>query len=151
MRVLIATDQHRRSAHDHDGSAIDGELVAPVVIGCPDAACQPCHGSWYGLVSHRGTPTAMVVERPGVGEVDVRARLHDWLDCTGTIDQVVQAAEAGEYEVDGMRVADPVQAVDELVADHLAEIREICSAFPVGTVLSRLGHLVAPLSSDLAA
>ena len=50
----------------------------------------------------------------------------------------------GEYEVDGVRVDDPVAAVDELVSAHLAEIRTICATYPVGTVVSRLGQLVAP-------
>ena len=59
----------------------------------------------------------MVVDRPGVTEAILRERIHGWLDRTGTVDLVVQAAEAGEYEVDGQLVGDPVAAVAELVDD----------------------------------
>ncbi len=150
MLVLIATDHQPIRPHLSKGQAVDGELVAPVVVECGDDRCTTCQGSWLGLVSHGNTPTAMVVDRPGVTEADLRSRLHDWLDCTGTIDSVVQASEAGEYEIDGHRVVDPVAAVDELIGDHIGEIHEICRTYPVGTVVSRLGHLVAPFSGDIA-
>ena len=148
MLVLIATDHPPTRRHLTKGQAVEGELVAPVVLACGDDRCTKCQGSWFGLVSHGDTPTAMVVDRPGVTEADLRRRLHDWLDCMGTIDLVVQASEAGEYELDGHRVEDPVAAVDELIGDHIGEIHEICRTYPVGTVVSRLGHLVAPLSGD---
>ncbi|NNE10645.1 MAG: hypothetical protein HKN41_00180 [Ilumatobacter sp.] len=155
MLVLIATDQlttapsgpHAADRHH----AVDGELVTPVVLDCPDAGCEVCARAWFGLVSHGGTTTAMVVDRPGVTEAALRERIHDWLDCAGTIDLIVQASEAGEYEVDGVCVDDPVAAVDELVSAHVDEIRAICARFPVGTVVSRLGQLVAPRHLDAAA
>lgn len=150
MLVLIANDELHRHPHDLDG-AIDGELVTPVVLECADARCRACLQGWFGLASHRETSTAMVVERPGVDEADLRSRVHDWLDCRGLIDLIVQASEAGEYEVDGLRVDDPVAAVDELVSAHLVEISAICDRYPVGTVVSRLGQLVAPRLVDLAA
>ncbi len=144
MLVLIATDELQGSAHDDHHHAVDGELVAPVVLDCPDRECDVCARGWFGLVSHAGTTTAMVVDRPGVTVAALRRRIHDWLDCNGTIDAIVSASEAGVYEVDGVCVDDPVAAVDELVSAHVAEIRTICAAYPVGTVVSRLGQLVAP-------
>ena len=151
MLVIIATDDLRHAPHADDAVAVEGELVTPVVVGCPDTRCDACQSAWFGLVSHGGTPTAMVVDRPGVTEHDLRSRVHAWLDCMGTIDRIVQASEAGEYEVDGVCVDDPVVAVDELVSAHVAEIHTICDAFPIGTVVSRLGELVAPLHLDAAA
>lgn len=144
MRVLIAIDQLHVSSPSDEHHAVDGELVTPVVIECPDQHCYVCNRAWIGLVSHGGTTTAMVVERPGVTEHDLRRRVHDLLECAGTIDLVVQATEAGEYEVDGVRFDDPVAAVDELVGAHLREIHTVCDAFAEGTVLSRLGSLVSP-------
>ena len=144
MLVLIATDELQGAAAGDHHCAVDGELVTPVVLDCTDAGCDVCARGWFGLVSHGGTTTAMVVERPGVTEAALRRRIHDWLDCSGHIDLIVQASEAGEYQVDGVRVDDPVAAVDELVSAHVAEIRTICATYPVGTVVSRLGQLVAP-------
>lgn len=149
MLVLIATDElatdelHGATPSDRH-YAVDGELVAPVVLDCLDEHCEVCTRAWFGLVSHGGTTTAMVVDRPGVSEATLRARIHDWLDCNGTVDLVVQAVESGEYEVGGQVFDDPVAAVDELVSAHVDEIREICATFPVGTVLSRMGQLIAP-------
>ena len=151
MLVLIATDELQGTAPDDHHDAVDGELVCPVVLECPDEHCDACARGWFGLVSHGGTTTAMVVERPGVTEAALRRRVHDWLDCCGTIDLIVQAAEAGEYSVDGEVYDDPVAAVAELVDEHVREIHAVCAAFEVGTVVSRLGHLVAARHLDMAA
>jgi hypothetical protein len=151
MLVLIATDElHGATPNDHH-CAIDGELVTPVVLECPDEHCDVCSRAWFGLASHGPTTTAMVVERPGVTEAILRERLHGWLDCTGAVDSIVQAVEAGEYEVAGQRFDDPVAAVAELVDAHIDEMREICASYPVGTTVSRLGQLVAPRSWTEAA
>lgn len=151
MRVLIATDELQGTSPGDQHHAVDGELVAPVVLDCPDRHCDVCSRAWFGLISHGGTTTAMVVERPGVSEASLRTRIHDWLDCQGTIDLIVQAVEAGEYALDGEPFDDPVAAVDELVDAHVAEIRAICATFGVGTVVSRLGHLVSARCIDMAA
>lgn len=123
--------------------AVDGELVAPVAAPCHNPACVSCSQDWFGLVSHAPTTSAMVVDRPGVTEADLRRRIHDWLDHQGVIDIVIDAAERGGYTVDGELVDDPVVAVAELVDDHLREIRLICASYPVGTIVSRFGSLVS--------
>jgi hypothetical protein len=151
MLVLIATDELQGTAPDDHHHAVDGELVVPKVMECPDSLCDVCRRGWFGLVSHGATTTAMVVERPGVTQADLRRRIHDWLDCTGTIDLIVSAAESGEYEVDGLVVADPVAAVAELVDAHVHEIQLICQTFGVGTTVSRLGTLVSPRLYSAAA
>jgi hypothetical protein len=155
MLVLIATDPtpaHRlRTARPEIPRAVDGELVTPPVVDCPDRECRTCTTGWFGLVSHGATSTAMVVDRPGVTLADLRHRIHDWLDCSGVVDTIVQAVEAGEYSVDGEPMDDPVVAVDELVMAHVHDIQQICAEFPVGTELSRLGSLVSPSHSRQAA
>jgi hypothetical protein len=143
MLVLVATKDLQGSSPSDRHFAVEGELVAPVVLECPDSHCDVCSRAWFGLVSHAGTTTAVVADRPGVTEADLRRAVHHWLDHQGTIDLIVQAAEAGEYELDGQVVTDPVAAVAELVDAHLKEIHEICAGFPVGTVVSRLGTLVS--------
>lgn len=151
MRVLIAIDDTQRPAHAAEHLAVEGELVTPVVVGCDVDDCPTCQGAWFGLVSHGPTATAMVVDRPGVTEHDLRHRIHDWLDCIGVVDRVVQVCDAGDRDAHGRPLDDAVAAVDELVDEHLHEIREICSTYAVGTVVSRLGHLVAPCGLDVAA
>lgn len=42
MLVLIATDAVQRSAHAVRGEAVDGELVAPVVVPCHNPECETC-------------------------------------------------------------------------------------------------------------
>ena len=152
MRVLIATDQPLGHGSDRGRyDAVDGELVSPVVLDCADEHCDTCNRSWFGLVSHGATTAAMVVDRPGVDEAAVRERVHGWLDELGTVDRIVQAVEAGDYAVGGEVFDDPVAAVAELVDAHVIEIQTICAAFPVGTVVSRLGPLVAPRRLDMVA
>lgn len=155
MLVLIATDPtpaHRRRASLADApAAVDGELVTPPVVDCADVECSTCATGWFGLVSHGASTTAMVVDRPGVTLADLKHRIHDWLDCNGIVDTVVQAVETGDYVVDGECFDDPVTAVDDLVMAHVHDILQICAEFPVGTELSRLGTLVSPTHTSLAA
>jgi hypothetical protein len=155
MLVLIASDptlvHPPRRPQLGVGPAVDGELVTPPVLDCVDAECRTCSTGWFGLVSHGATATAMVVDRPGVTLADLKRRVHDWLDCGGVIDTIVQAVESGEYTVDGEPFDDPVAAVDELVMAHVHDIHQICAEFPIGTELSRLGSLVSPTRARTAA
>jgi len=143
MLVLVATTHMQGSVASDVCFAADGGLVAPAVLDCPDPHCEVCPRAWCGLASSRITTTAMVVERPGVSPSDLRRAIHEWLDRKGTIDLIVQASEAGQYEVNGVPVIDPVAAVDDLVQAHVREIREICEHFQPGTVVSRMDSLVS--------
>lgn len=149
--VLIATDDYPESAPGDRNFASAGELVTPVVRECPDPHCDVCSRAWFGLDSHAGTTAATIVDRPDLTEAALRRSLHEWLDNNGDIDRVVQATELGEYEVDGVAMGDPVAAIDELIDDHVAAIRSICDVFVPGTVLSRLGDLVAERVMPFAA
>ena len=85
----------------------------------------------------------MCSDRPGVTEAELRRLVHDWLDHKGTVGLIVQAAEDGDYQVDGFPITDPVTAVADLVDAHVEMIRDICDGFPIGTVVSRMGTLVS--------
>jgi hypothetical protein len=143
MLVLVATTDLQGSVASDVCFAADGELVAPAMLDCPDQYCDVCPRAWYGLVSGRITTTAVVVDRPGVTQSDLRRAIHDWLDHRGTIDLIVQASEAGQYEVNGLTVVDPVMAVDDLVEAHVREIRDICEHFRPATIVSRMDSLVS--------
>ncbi len=151
MLVLVATTDFRGISASDRNFAVEGELVVPVIEECPDSHCDVCTRAWFGLASHGGTTTAMVAHRPGVTEADLRRAIHEWLDCRGSIDVIVQAVEAGDCEVDGVFVDDPVVAVQVLIDEHIAIVDRICSAFPAGTLLSRIGDLVAERVIPLAA
>ena len=149
MIVLVANAEPHHS-HERD-STVGGELVAPVVVECGEPACATCTCAWVGLASHGTTDVAMVADRPGVTRAALRSRVHGWLDARGLVDQIVRAVESGAYGLDGEPFDDPVAAVAELVDAHVAEIEAICSAYPVGTVVGRLGSLVAPRPGKRAA
>lgn len=143
MRVLIAVNQQCR-VHEHQpGEAVDGELVTPVLLECTEPARCRCNRSWAGLSTTGFSGLAEVADRPNLDRAELRRAIHNLLDEVGWIADVVQAIEADR--ADGITdVDDPVWAVECMIDDHLAQIDEICSTFPVGTVLSRLGDLVAP-------
>jgi len=147
MRVLIAVNQQRRVHEHHHGEAVDGELVTPVLLECTEPERCRCNRSWAGLSTVGFSALAEVAERPNLDRVELRRALHDLLDEVGWIDEMVQTVEAD----DGDDADDPVWATEPMIDDHLLQIEDICSAFPVGTVLSRLGDLVAPTVESRAA
>lgn len=147
MRVLIAVHQHS-SGHEHrQGRSVDGELVTPVLLECGEPERCGCNRSWTGLSTAGLSTLAEVAERPNLEPADLRRALHGLLDEMGWIDDMMQSIE----DDDGDDVDDPVWAVERMIDDHLRQIDEICSTFPVGTVLSRLGDLVAPTVESRAA
>jgi hypothetical protein len=151
MLVLVASKDPEGALPSDRHFAVEGELVVPVVLDCPDTHCEVCSRAWFGLVSHAGTTTAMVADRPGVTEAELRRLIHDWLDDQGKVGLIVQAAEEGDYIVDGFPITDPVTAVADLVDVHVEMIRDICDGFPIGTVVSRMGTLVSERVSRRAA
>jgi hypothetical protein len=150
MRVLIAVNQQRRVHEHQQGHAVDGELVSPVLLECTDPERCRCNRSWAGLSTVGFSALAEVADRPNLDRSELRRAIHSLLDEVGWIDEMVQAIEtdraAGAGDAD-----DPVWAAERMIDDHLAQIDEICSTFPVGTVLSRLGDLVAPTVESRAA
>lgn len=147
MRVLIAVNQQRR-VHEHQpGHAVDGGLVTPVLLECTDPAQCRCNRSWAGLSTIGFSALAEVADRPNLDRFELRRALHGLLDEVGWIDEMVQAIEADDSGDED----DPVWAAERMIDDHVAQIEEICASFPVGTVLSRLGDLVAPTVESRAA
>jgi hypothetical protein len=151
MLVLIATQDPHGTLPTDRHFAVDGELVAPAVFECPDAHCDVCARAWFGLVSHAGTTTALVADRPAVTRAKLRQAIHDWLDRQGTIDLVVQAVEDGEFELDGVPIDDPVVAVSRLIDDQIALIEAVCAEFGEGAIVSRMGPLVSQRVRPIAA
>jgi hypothetical protein len=151
MLVLIATTELQGAAPGDYSFTVEGELVTPLASECASGERCGCNRGFPGLASGFATTTAMVAERPGITETDLRDAVFDYLDRGGWIDLFEEAAR----ERAGRGQFDPDDDVDDLIEsiidEHLDCIHEICSTYPVGTVVSRRGSLVTTRSHPFAA
>jgi hypothetical protein len=157
MLVLIATNDLQGTVESDYAWTVEGELVTPVATECASGERCGCNRGFPGLASGYATTTAMVVNRPGVTEADLRDAVYDWLDRGGWIDLLEQTAtdrsiaagHDGHLAIDEYDSIDTM--VDSIIAEHLDMIHEVCSSFPEGTVVVRRGPLVAARSHPFAA
>jgi hypothetical protein len=124
MKVMVATSQTQGYWQGDYCWSLEGELVTPLVVEC----CEPdrcgCGRGFPGLASSKPTTTAMVADLPHMRLPDLERALRDSLTRQGWLT--------------GLREDE----ADEVVAEHLAAITEVCAAHDVGTVLRRDGDLV---------
>jgi hypothetical protein len=153
MLVLIATNELQGTNPDDYSFTVEGELVTPLAAECASGERCGCNRGFPGLASSFATTTAMVVDRPGVTEDDLRDAVFDWLDRSGWIDLFEQTARERSEASDHM--FDPGGDVDDLIeaiiAEHVDCIDAICSTYPVGTVVVRLGTQVMTRAYPTAA
>ena len=157
MLVLIATSDLQGTVESDYAWTVEGELVTPVATECASGERCGCNRGFPGLASGYATTTAMVVNRPGVTEADLRDAVYDWLDRGGwidlleqtVVDRSVAAGQDGHLAIDEYDTLDTM--VDSIIAEHLDMIHEVCSSFPEGTVVVRRGPLVAARSHPFAA
>jgi hypothetical protein len=121
MRVLVATNDTQGSQPGDYAWTVEGELVTAIAVECCSPRTCGCGRGFPGLASSRATTTAMVVDRPDLDRDEVRDAIEDSLDRGGWLDALDDAE------------------VDDLVEEHMICIEAVCSAFPVGTVVSRWG------------
>ncbi len=147
MLVLIATNELQGTAPDDYAWTVEGELVTPVATECASGDRCGCARGFPGLASARATTTAMVVDRPGITEQDLRDAVHDWMDRGGWIELLEQTAAdrsiADHDEVDAM--------VEAIIDEHVEMITAVCAGFAEGTVVERHGTLVMERSAPFAA
>lgn len=136
MLVLIATNELQGVAPGDYAHTVEGELVTAIVTECDCPECG-CDRGFPGLGSSRATTTAMVIERPGISEADLREAVGAWLERDGWVDLLAQAAEVDREE--GREPEDPDAVIAEMIDEHVEVIAEICSHFPDGTVITRKG------------
>ena len=136
MLVLTATDELQGTSPCDDAFAMEGELVTPVVVDCPDERCG-CGRGFTGLASGRATTTATVVDLPGVSESDLREAIFVSLDRGGWIDLLEQDDGADETDT-----ADVDASIEEIIDEHVENIQAVCARYAVGTVVIRQGALV---------
>lgn len=153
MLVLIATNELQGAAADDYGFTVEGELVTPLAAECASGERCGCNRGFPGLASGFATTTALVAERPGVTEDDLRDAVFDWLDRSGWIELFEDTARArAEYGDDPIDPADDVDdLIESIIDEHVDCIHEVCSAYPVGTVVVRRGQLVSARSYPTAA
>jgi hypothetical protein len=147
MLVLIATNELQGTSPDDYSFTVEGELVTPLAAECASGEQCGCDRGFPGLASGFATTTAMVAERPGVTEDDLRDAVFDWLDRTGWIDLFEETArerasidddDDAEFDVDG----DVDDLIESIIDEHVDCIHQVCSAYPVGTVVVRRGTRV---------
>lgn len=157
MLVLIATNELQGMAADDYSWTVEGELVTPVATECASGDACGCSRGFPGLASGKATTTAMVVERPGVTEQDVRDAVYDWLDRGGWIDLLedtaVDRSIAGGH--DGCVSVADLEEIDLIVAgivdDHVEMINTVCATHVEGTVVVRNGRHITARSFPAAA
>jgi hypothetical protein len=148
MLVLIATNELQGTSPDDYSFTVEGELVTPLAAECASGDSCGCARGFPGLASGFATTTAMVAERPGVTEEDLRDAVFDWLDRTGWIELFEETARDramlpfdgadAELDVDG----DVDDLIESIIDEHVDCIHQICTAYPVGTVVVRRGTRV---------
>jgi hypothetical protein len=153
MLVLIATNELQGTARSDYSFTVEGELVTPLATECARGEQCGCRRGFPGLASARATTTAMVVERPGITEHDLRDAVYDWLDRGGWIDLLEENERVGDdADHDDLIDAWTVQTIVEgMIDEHVEMIAQVCAGFPVGTVVVRHGSLVAARSFPRAA
>lgn len=138
MKVLIATNDLQGAEPGDYSWTVEGELVTAVVEECASGDRCGCARGWPGLASARATTTAMVVDRPGITEDDLRDAIFDWLDRGGYVAVIREIAElADDDESDDWD--DPDVTIAAIVDEHVEVIRLIAANFPAGTVVCRNG------------
>jgi hypothetical protein len=144
MLVLIATNELQGTSPGDYSFTVEGELVTPLAAECASGERCGCNRGFPGLASGFATTTAMVAERPGVTEEDLRDAVFDWLDRTGWIDLFEETArdrasvDSDELDIEG----DVDDLIESIIDEHVDCIHEVCSAYPVGTVVVRRGTRV---------
>jgi hypothetical protein len=150
MKVLIATNDLQGAEPGDHSWTVEGELVTAVVEECASGDRCGCARGWPGLASARPTTTAMVVDRPGITEDDLRDAVYDWLDRGGHVAVIREIAElAGDDDGDGWD--DPDATIAAIIDEHVEVIRMIAANFPEGTVVCRNGTEVSVRSMPSAA
>jgi len=148
MLVLVATNELQGAEAGDYAWTVEGELVTPLAAECDSGGRCGCNRGFPGLASSRATTTAMVVDRPAVTVEDLRDAVYDHLDRGGWID-LLQDAERERHGPDAALEVD--ELVETIIDDHVETIEQVCSAFPVGTVVTRRGPLVSARSVRPAA
>ncbi len=145
MLVLIATNELQGTTPDDYSFTVEGELVTPLAAECASGERCGCRRGFPGLASGFATTTAMVAERPGVTENDLRDAVFDWLDRCGwialfeeTAHERAESSPDDEFDLD----VDIDDLIESIIDEHVACIDEICSTYPIGTVVVRHGQLV---------
>ncbi len=153
MLVLIATNELQGSAPGDYSFTVEGELVTPVASECASGERCGCNRGFPGLASGFATTTAMIVDRPGVTEDDLRDAVFDWMDRGGWIElferAALERADANDATIDPNDDVDDL--IESVIDEHVDCIHEICRTYPEGTVVMRRGTLVATRSHPFAA
>ncbi len=135
MLVLVATNETQGALPGDYAFTVEGELVTPVATRCDNPRCG-CERGFPGLASSRATTTAMVVDRPWIGQDDLEDAVWDYLDrgWRSLLEHV-----ARHQEEQGIEPEDPDAIIAEMVDEHVEQIIRLGRVFGAGTILTRSG------------
>lgn len=153
MLVLVATNELQGTTPDDYTFTVEGELVTPLASECASGDRCGCARGFPGLASGFATTTAMVVDRPGVTESDLRDAVYDWLDRGGWIELLEQTADDRTAALhDDIARSDEIDwIVEGIIDEHVELMRQVCDAYPEGSIIVRHGTLVSTRSYPSAA
>lgn len=153
MLVLVATNELQGTTPDDYTFTVEGELVTPLASECASGDRCGCARGFPGLASGFATTTAMVVDRPGVTEADLRDAVYDWLDRGGWIELLEQTADdrTAVLDDDPARIDEIDWIVEGIIDEHVELMRQVCDAYPEGSIIVRHGTSVSTRSYPSAA
>lgn len=153
MLVLVATNELQGTTPDDYAFTVEGELVTPLASECASGDRCGCVRGFPGLASGFATTTAMVVDRPGVTEADLRDAVYDWLDRGGWIELLEQTADdrTAVLDDDPARIDEIDWIVEGIIDEHVELMRQVCDAYPEGSIIVRHGTSVSTRSYPSAA
>lgn len=122
LKVLVATAQTQGDEPGDFSFVPEGELVGRYGVVCASSRACGCGRAFSGFTTHRGTTSAMIVER-AMTEADWRAALYVTLEQTGWSDSLDPDELAEE--------------IDEIACLDLHSLDEL----PIGTVVGRRAEL----------
>lgn len=122
MLVLVAVNEPNNPFDlPPTNATVEGELVVPSrAEGRHSSDCE-CNRNWIGLASDGMTRVAMVADRPGVSQRDLRNVIREHL----------------------VRIESPGEQLDDLVDEQLRMLGLITGRYPTGAILTRLDAIVS--------
>lgn len=126
MKVLTATRDTQGHVEGDYSFTVDGELVTPLAVECSAGPSCGCDRGFPGLASSRATSTAKVVDLRHITTERLRQAVRDSL------------------HRDGWSKCLSPWELEDMVEEHVQNIRKVCRSFPVGAVVRRRGlHIFA--------
>jgi hypothetical protein len=125
VKVFVATSRTQGEQDDDYCCTLDGELVHLPVLECASPDGCGCIRGFAGIASHRATTTAEVATRD--------------LTDDGVLSAVTDSLISGGWVPDAQHDAALHREAELLAHEVTADLLELATRLPVGSVLGRRG------------